>query len=209
MYQYRQVIHRMRMGETDRSIARSKLMGRLKCAQIRAVAEQNGWLEDTALPDDQALAAMFKKREANITHDSRCQPYEKQIAKWFEAGIQGTTIHRALVEQFGFAGSYSSVRRLLQKLQKEKPDVSCMLDFAPAEAAQVDFGKGPTIIDVFTGEVISTWLGCHRRAFEFFNGIPDKLIIDYVPRNIIDVMCPSRICGLHEVSLIEKRNQIL
>ena len=32
MYQYRQVIHRMRMGETDRAIARSKLMGRLKCA---------------------------------------------------------------------------------------------------------------------------------------------------------------------------------
>ena len=28
MYQYRQIIHRMRMGQTDRAIARSKLMVR-------------------------------------------------------------------------------------------------------------------------------------------------------------------------------------
>jgi transposase len=203
MYQYRQVIHRMRMGETDRAIARSKLMGRLKCAQVRAVAEQKGWLQDIPLPDDQVLAEAFKKTTKNITQDSLCQPYEKQIEKWFDAGIQGTTIHRALVDQFGFTGSYSSVRRLLKRLHKEKPDVSCMLDFEPAEAAQVDFGKGPTITDAFTGEVISTWifvmtlcfsrhmyaeivtdqkvptwLACHRRAFEFFNGIPHKLIID-------------------------------
>ena len=78
-----------------------------------------------------------------------------------------------------------------------------MLDFAPAEAGQVDFGKGPDIIDVFTGREIKTWifvmtlcfsrhmyaeiitdqkvptwLACHRRAFEFFNGIPHKMIID-------------------------------
>jgi hypothetical protein len=203
MYQYRQVIHRMRMGETDRAIARTKLMGRLKCAQVRAVAEQNGWLADTPLPDDQLLAAMFTSSSANITHDSHCLPHEEQIAKWFNTGIQGTTIHRALVEQFGFTGSYSSVRRLLQKLHKANPQVSCMLDFDPAEAAQVDFGKGPLIIDAFSGKEVKTWifvmtlcfsrhmyaeivtdqkvptwLACHRRAFEFFNGVPHKLIID-------------------------------
>jgi hypothetical protein len=203
MYQYRQVIHRMRMGETDRAIARSKLMGRIKCAKIRAIAEQNGWLEDIVLPDDPILAEAFESKKPNITQDSQCKPYEGQIEKWFESGIQGTTIHRALVEQFNFSGSYSSVRRHLQKLEKETPDVSCMLDYEPGEAAQVDFGKGPTIIDAFSGEEIKTWifvmtlcfsrhmyaetvtdqkvltwLSCHRRAFEFFNGIPKKLIID-------------------------------
>ena len=25
---------------------------------------------------------------------------------------------------------------------------------------------------------VETWLGCHRRAFEWFNGVPDKMIID-------------------------------
>ena len=32
MYEYRQVIFRMRMGQSDRTIAKSGLMGRLKCA---------------------------------------------------------------------------------------------------------------------------------------------------------------------------------
>jgi len=38
MYQYRQVIHRMRMGESDRSIARTGLTGGIKCGQVRAIA---------------------------------------------------------------------------------------------------------------------------------------------------------------------------
>jgi len=203
MYQYRQVIHRMRMGQTDRAIAKTKLMGRVKCGQIRIVAEQNGWLGLVPLPDDETLVAIFEKKKPNPTRQSLSRVYEEQIEKWFKQGVWGTTIYRALVDQFGFIGSYSSVRRLLQKLRKETHDVSCMLDFAPAEAAQVDFGKGPTIIDAFTGNEIKTWifvmtlcfsrhmyaeivtdqkvptwLACHRRAFEFFNGIPHKLIID-------------------------------
>lgn len=78
-----------------------------------------------------------------------------------------------------------------------------MLDFQPGECVQVDFGAGPKLIDERTGLVtktwifvmvlawsrhmyaeiilrqdVETWLGCHRRAFEWFNGIPKKIIID-------------------------------
>ena len=60
MYHYRQVIHRMRQGQSDRAIARSKLIGRTKCAAVRAVAAQKGWLDSGPLPDDEQLAAVFK-----------------------------------------------------------------------------------------------------------------------------------------------------
>jgi transposase len=131
------------------------------------------------------------------------RPYEHQIQQWIDKGVRLSTIHEALANQFGFHGSYSSVRRLAQKLRKQHPHATCILDFAPGEAVQVDFGKGPMITDVFTGEVISTWifvmtlcfsrhmyaemvtnqkvetwLACHRRAFESFNGVPAKVIID-------------------------------
>ena len=78
-----------------------------------------------------------------------------------------------------------------------------MLDHAPGDVAQVDFGAGPKIIDLGTGEVlgtwvfvmtlawsrhqyaevvwdqkVETWLGCHRRAFEFFGGVPARIVID-------------------------------
>lgn len=205
MYQYRQVIHRMRMGESDRAIAKSGLMGRLKCALVRARAEERGWLRlDVPLPDDPELATVLaSEAPSHRAQVSLSLPYEEKIKRWSEEGICWTTIHQTLVDQFGFQGSYSSVRRLAQRLRKENPQVTCILDFAPGEAAQVDFGKGPTITDVFTGEVIptwvfvmtlcfsrhmyaelvanqkiETWLGCHRRAFEHFNGVPSRLIID-------------------------------
>ena len=57
MYQVRQVIHRMRLGETDRAIARAGLMGRRKAAAVRQAAAAAGWLDPAVvLPDDAELA---------------------------------------------------------------------------------------------------------------------------------------------------------
>jgi len=204
MYQYRQIIHCMRMGQSDRTIAQSRLIGRIKCAQVRALALRNGWLGDGPLPDDAELAQVFKgNRSANSTRESLCERYKEQIEQWLAQGIQATTIFQALVDRFGFTGSYSSLCRLVRVLRDGTPNTTCILDFSPGEAAQVDFGKGPDIIDAFTGKLIktwvfvmtlcfsrhmyaeivadqkvATWLGCHRRAFEFFTGVPAKTIID-------------------------------
>jgi hypothetical protein len=52
MYQYRQILVRMRRGDSDRDIARSKTMGRKKIAQVREIASEHGWLTpDSAIPD--------------------------------------------------------------------------------------------------------------------------------------------------------------
>ena len=74
IYQYRQVIHRMRMGESDRTIARTKLVGRIKCGQIPAIAGQQVWLDKgLPLPDDEILLVAFeqkKRHDDNPTHQS-------------------------------------------------------------------------------------------------------------------------------------------
>jgi len=182
-------------------------MGRIKCGQVRTIARRRGWLDrGTPLPDDEVLVEAFERkqeRDDNPTHQSLSREYEEQIRKWVEGNVCMTTIHQALVDQFGFTGSYSSVRRLVRRLDLRKPQATCVLDFAPGEAAQVDFGRGPDITDAHTGKTVktwifvmtlcfsrhfyaeivtdqkvSTWLSCHRRAFEFFNGVPAKVIID-------------------------------
>lgn len=204
MHQYRHVLSRIRLGETDRSIARSGLMGRKKCSQLRQLASKHGWLDpETPLPDQAELARSMQVRKDDQLQKSLVEPYTDEVAEWWKNGVQGTTIHQALVRKYSFEGSYSSVRRFLSQLKDKHPEVTTILDFDPGEAAQVDFGTGPQIIDVFTGEVIKTWffvmtlcfsrhqyaeivtnqrvdtwLACHRRAFEFFNGVPKKLIID-------------------------------
>ena len=202
MYQYRQVLVRMRLGETDRAIAKAGLTGRRKAAELRATALTKGWLEGP-LPDDATLAEVLHKGCIPHPQVSLIHPYREQIESWWKRGIDGTTIHQALIRKHQFAGSYSAVRRFLQKLQDSHPQATTVLEFAPAEAAQVDFGSGPRIQDAFSGEAISTWifvmtlafsrhqyaeivpdqkvetwLGCHRRALEFFGGVPRRLIID-------------------------------
>jgi len=203
MFHYRQAIFAMRQGASDRQIAKSRFMGRLKCGQVREIAEQNGWLLPVPLPEDRVLAQTFESQKPNPTHHSLVETHGEQVEQWWQDGIKGTTIHQALVNRFGFTGAYSSVRRYLKKLHRDHPQATCMLEFEPGEAAQVDFGQGPVITDAWTGEVIKTWifimtlcysrhmyaeivpdqklgtwLGCHRRALEWFGGVTLKMIID-------------------------------
>jgi transposase len=203
MFQYRQVLTYMRSGQTDRQIARAGLMGRTKASEFRKLAAAQGWLDrQSPLPDDDTLAAVLKKTRRAVS-SSILAPYHAEIKVWHKQGIAGTAIHQALVRKYDFTGSYSAVRRYLQQLKADDPEATIMLDFKPGEVAQVDFGSGPKLVDPVTGEIystwffvmtlafsrhqyaeivkdqkIATWLGCHRRAFEFFGGVPEKVVID-------------------------------
>jgi hypothetical protein len=53
MHQYRQVILCMRLRQSDRAIAKSKLIERLKCALLRSIALEKGWLDRAPLSRDQ------------------------------------------------------------------------------------------------------------------------------------------------------------
>ena len=87
MYQYRQVLLRMRQGDSDREIARTGLMGRAKSAAVRVVALERGWLEPSApLPDDEALAATFANTSRAPTCVSTLEPYRAQIERWIADG---------------------------------------------------------------------------------------------------------------------------
>ena len=205
MYHYYQVITRMRLGDSDRSIHRAGLMGRSKAAEVRKISEEQGWLDkDAVLPDEKTLQEVFgqkKKQDMPLI-----EPYKEQVRQWFEEGISGVAIHQALVRNHEFKGSYSCVRRYLQTLKRTKPTV--VLKYAPGEAAQVDFGSGPRFwekdkeikswvfvmtlawsrhmyAEIVLDHKIESWLGCHKRAFEFFEGVPEKVIIDNLRSAIV------------------------
>ena len=204
MYEYHQALVRMRLGESDRQIAKTGLMGRRKLAYVRETAESRGWLDPAAsLPSDAVLALFFTGQAAKQPSTSSIIPFQDDVRDWVKQGIAGCTIHQALIRKHGFTGAYSSVRRFIAKIKRVTPKATVMLDFAPGDAVQVDFGAGPEITDAMTGEVIKThffvvtlawsrhqyaeivrdqkietWLGCHRRAFEFFGGVPARVIID-------------------------------
>ena len=85
----------------------------------------------------------------------------------------------------------------------------------------VDFsGKKPHLVDPRTGEIeavelfvgvlgasnytyaeatrsedLESWVGAHQRMLEYFGGSSKIWIPDYVPWNIIRIMCPAPLCG--------------
>jgi transposase len=205
MHQYRAVLVRLRQGDSDRDIARARLMGRTKVARFRALAAQQGWLApETSLPEDAAIATLVGQAKRARSTLSTVEPYREIVARWAAQAISGVAIHAALCREYGYTGSASSVYRMLDRLAAERvPDATVPLQFAPAEAAQVDFGAGPLLPDPTSGQprrtwcfvmtlcwsrhqyvefvfdqTVATWLGCHRRAFEWFGAVPARLIID-------------------------------
>ena len=205
MFQYRAVLLRLRQGDTDRDLGRSGLMGRRKVAWFRAIAAERGWLAAEApLPEDAAiLEALGAARRARSTV-STVEPYRALVERWVAEGISGVAIHGALCRNHGYTGSYSSVYRMVSSIHAAlPPDVTVPLAFDPAEAAQLDFGAGPVLFDpaqdrprrtwcfVMTlcwsrhqyvefvwDQSVPTWLGCHRRGFEWFGAVPKRLIVD-------------------------------
>lgn len=205
LFEYRQVLVRMRQGDSDRDIARAGLMGRKKLTAVRRTAQDLGWLDlARPLPQDTVIAGQFGRTpHLPSTCVSTLEPFREQISNWFEADVQGTTIHSALKRNHGYTGSYSAVRRFLKHLGAERNvTATTILDFPPADAAQIDFGAGPALIhesghtlktwffvmtlcwsrhqyvELVLDQTVETWLACHRRAFEWFGGCPGRIIID-------------------------------
>lgn len=201
VYQYRQILLRLKAGDSIRSIARDKLADRKKVRSIATAAKQQAWLSGE-LPTDEVLNNFFRMEHVS-ENKKKILNYEEQIEKWANQGIQASTIHATLVRDKGYTGSYDTVQRFIKKIKSNILKATMVLDFKPGECAQVDFGMGPKLLDERTGELIpswifvmvlcwsrhqyaeivlhqdvETWLACHRHAFEWFGGVVKKIIID-------------------------------
>ncbi len=204
MHHIRQALLRMRQGDSDRDIAAARIMGRRKAGDLRCVAAAQGWLDAVCtLPSDEAIVqALAPPRRAASTVSS-LEGHRQTVRQWIEQGVSGTAIHLALQRGHGWSGSYSAVRRLVADIRQDLPqEVTCRLEFAPGDAAQVDFGAGPVLthpdgcqrrtwafvmtlahsrhqyVEFVWDQTVATWLGCHRRAFEWFGGVPARVVID-------------------------------
>lgn len=209
---YRQALYLMQQKQSDRKIAQSGLMGRAKAAKLRAVATENGWLKPGAtLPDDAVLAEEFDApKRAAAGPISSLEVHRPLVEGWVKDGINLRVVHRILMDSHGYQGSYSSVHRMARSIKSTMPEITTVLDFDPGHTAQIDFGKGPEIIDTDSGELqktwffvmvlawsrhmyaelvtnqsIETWLGCHRRAFEHFGGVPAVCSVDNLKAAVI------------------------
>jgi transposase len=101
---------------------------------------------------------------------SACVPYRDAIEVGLSRGRNAMAIWQDLVDLCGFAAGYQSVRRFVGKLQgATSPEACAVIETAPGEEAQVDYGDGPMVRDPHTGKYRRTrlfvlTLGCSRKS---------------------------------------------
>lgn len=213
MFIYRDIVFRLQQGEKVRAISRSLGIGRNTLKAVRQKAEEQGWLiPKAALPTEEELAALFSPLSSSPeSSHSLVMPYQEEVKAWVEQGVRVTAVFAALKRSHEFTGSYGSVLRFVRTITQNKlPEAFVPLHFDPGSSAQVDFGKGPLLLDpvrsllrktwifVMTlcfsrhafvcfvfDQSVASWLSCHRRAFEFFGGVPSSIILDNLKAAIV------------------------
>ena len=190
----REVLRRLRLGEPERRIARELDLSRNTVAGYRRWAQTHGLLMGE-LPDAAQLAALLHppERDRPAQEQSGVAPFREQVLAWRQQGVEGQAIFQLLAEQHGFTGSYSAVKRFLQRVAPSIPRATVRIETAPGAEAQVDFGTAGLLLDPDTGrlrrawafvmtlaysrhqyvefvfdQMVATWCRCHRAAFEWF-----------------------------------------
>lgn len=217
----REIVRRLRAGETDRAIARALSIARKTVGRYRQQASDQGWLKGelpTALELDLRLKAMVPKCLLP-SQPFKAADHKDRIEALVKAGVPSKAIYQRLHEDHKFQGSYSSVYRYVKSLGPATPEGFVRIEVGPGEEAQVDFGSAGEQVDPETGEVkkahvfvmtlshsrhqyaeivfdqtVGTWLRCHRAAFDYFGGVPKKLVIDNLKAAIVRA-------ALHDVAV--------
>ena len=91
MYEIRQMIQRLRLGESNRAVARAQGVGRDTVARVRDIAAAQNWLEATSpLPDDATMARYYQTTGGgvvkNASHLSTVEPFREKVLEWHRQG---------------------------------------------------------------------------------------------------------------------------
>lgn len=78
-------------------------------------------------------------------------PWRDVINEKLESGLTAQRIYQDLVSEHGYAGSYYSVRRLIRKIGGATATPFRRMECEPAAEAQVDFGRGASIVSADGG----------------------------------------------------------
>jgi transposase len=90
---------------------------------------------------------------------SACASCRDAIELGLSRSRNAMAIWQDLVDTYGFAAGYQSVRRFVHKLHPSSSLEACsVIETAPGEEAQVDYGTGPMVRDPLSGKYWRTRL---------------------------------------------------
>jgi transposase len=142
---------------------------------------------------------------------SACEPYRDFIEDAIGRGRNAVAIWQDLVEDHGFTARYASVKRYVARLRATAPpEARIVIETAPGQEAQVDYGEGPMVRDRESGKYKRTrlfvftlgysrksvrllswksstqvWAELHERAFRRLGGAVRVVVLDNLREGVI------------------------
>jgi len=215
------IIRRLQLGEGERRIARDMNISRGTVRKYHEIAKQGNYLEKLGdLPSDSVLREVLGPGVQVPRQISTVEPYREKIQEWRKQGVEMTAIWLRLQENYGYKGGYSSIRRFVHRLEPIEPEVFIRVHSEPGEDMQVDFGTVGQLYDpvakrlrtayVFVATLgysrhqyaelvfdqkIATWIALHKRTFEYFGGVPRRVIPDNLKAAVLQAVAHDPILG--------------
>jgi transposase len=207
-----ELLRLVRAGEGDRRIRDLLLLNRRTVAKYRAWFQEQGLLAGE-LPSSRVVHEMLERTLPKMLppqQTSSVAAYREEIVALRAQQVEVAAIRTRLEERHQRPISYSALWRLVRKLEPATPEVFVRVEVPPGSEGQVDFGYAGLQIDPATGQQrkswvfvlvlswsrhlyaeivfdqrVETWLLCHRHAFEFFGGVPARLVPDNLKSAIV------------------------
>lgn len=218
----RDIIYRLRSGESERQISRDLGISRPTVHKYKLMAALQGFLDpEKELAGIDQLEAVLGPAPKPPSKPSTLEPYHEIVKKMLEQGVEMTAIWQRLRDNYGYRGSYSSVRRYVRRLRPATgEDAVIRVHTEPGEELQVDFGSVGKLFDPNSGRLrtayvfvatlcysrhqyaelvfdqkASTWIGLHKRAFEAFGGVPKRVKPDNLKAAVLKSLVHDPVLG--------------
>ena len=170
--------------------------------------------ESAAEPAAELESPPNRKPSASV-----CEPHREAIELGLSRGRNAKAIWQDLVDGSNFAGGYQSVKRFVRHLfGKQSPEACTVIETAPGEESQVDYGTGPLVRDAHSGKYRRTrlfvltlgysrksvrllvfqsssqmWAELHEKAFRRLGGVTRIVVLDNLREGVLspDIYDPT------------------
>jgi transposase len=145
-------------------------------------------------------AEKFQPRKA-APRPSKLDPCKKQIVRWLESHPYTAAQIFLRLREAGYTGGITIVKDYVRQIRPPRTPAFLTLSFAPGECAQVDWGQFGSIsvgntrrrlsffvmvlcysrmlyVEFTVSETMEHFLACHANAFDFFGGVPERIMVD-------------------------------
>jgi transposase len=139
---------------------------------------------------------------------STLDPFKTEIVRMLERYPSSAAQVFQHLSDRGFDGGYSTVKAYVRTVRPRRQPAFLTLAFAPGECAQVDWGAFGSVpvgqtqrrlsffvmvlcssrmlyVEFTVSQTMEHFLACHQHAFEFFGGIPKKVMVDHLKSAVL------------------------